>query len=460
MVFQSYALYPRMTVRENLSFGLQDGEDAQGRDRAPRRRGGAACCRSTHLLDRRPDQLSGGQRQRVAIGRALVRDAGVFLFDEPLSNLDAQLRNELRVEIKRLHQRLGSTNDLCHPRPDRGADAGRPDRGHEGPADPAARHARPRSTTGRPTCFVAGFVGSPAMNFIEGRLEPTATAALPSWSRGRRLPLDGYRLQAPARAPAQPVTLGVRPEHLAAERRPAAWHGFTVDIVEPMGADNLVWCGDGELVARRAHARRAADGRAGTPLAARPAPHQLSLFATESGAAPLSLRLPTPASLKEISMTIADELSIQLYSLRNYGDLDRQLAALAELGFRHVETRRRRIWPTPRATRATLDAHGIVAPTGHVGAGRPAQRARTGWSSRRRPSASTSCSCRPCRPSERDGRRDGWRAVGAELGRHGRALARGRAPARLSQPSLGAEAATRTARRRSSCCSRRRPARP
>src|SRR5918911_5384578 len=106
MVFQSYALYPRMSVRQNLSFGLR-----MARTPAPeierRVKQAAAMLQIDHLLDRRPDQLSGGQRQRVAIGRALVRDAAVFLFDEPLSNLDAQLRNELRVEIKRLHARLG-----------------------------------------------------------------------------------------------------------------------------------------------------------------------------------------------------------------------------------------------------------------------------------------------------------------------------------------------------------------
>ncbi|MEM7044813.1 MAG: ABC transporter ATP-binding protein, partial [Pseudomonadota bacterium] len=108
MVFQSYALYPRMTVRRNLSFGLEMARTPK--DEIERRVSrAAATLQIDHLLDRRPDQLSGGQRQRVAIGRALVRDAQVFLFDEPLSNLDAQLRNELRVEIKRLHQRLDAT---------------------------------------------------------------------------------------------------------------------------------------------------------------------------------------------------------------------------------------------------------------------------------------------------------------------------------------------------------------
>ena len=113
MVFQSYALYPRMDVRGNLSFGLKVAR--MPRAEIERRvRMAAEMLQITDLLDRRPAQLSGGQRQRVAIGRALVRDAGVFLFDEPLSNLDAQLRAELRVEIKRLHQRSGRDDDLCH----------------------------------------------------------------------------------------------------------------------------------------------------------------------------------------------------------------------------------------------------------------------------------------------------------------------------------------------------------
>jgi multiple sugar transport system ATP-binding protein len=106
MVFQSYALYPRMSVRENMSFGLKMAKTPKA-EIEKRVKQAAELLQITHLLDRRPDQLSGGQRQRVAIGRALVRDAAVFLFDEPLSNLDAKLRNELRVEIKRLHARLG-----------------------------------------------------------------------------------------------------------------------------------------------------------------------------------------------------------------------------------------------------------------------------------------------------------------------------------------------------------------
>jgi multiple sugar transport system ATP-binding protein len=136
MVFQSYALYPQMTVEGNLSFGLKNAgmpkaEIAERIDRA------AEILQIEPLLKRKPAQLSGGQRQRVAIGRALVRDVDVFLFDEPLSNLDAKLRADLRVEIKRLHQ-AEEHHDLCDPRPDRGTDAGRPDRHHAQRHHPAA----------------------------------------------------------------------------------------------------------------------------------------------------------------------------------------------------------------------------------------------------------------------------------------------------------------------------------
>ena len=128
MVFQNYALYPYMNVYENIAFGLRARKTPSGGDRDP----GATARRDMlgidHLLERLPRQLSGGQRQRVAIGRAIVRNARLFLFDEPLSNLDAQLRDEMRGEIKRLHQELGTHHDLRHPRPDRGDDAGRPHR--------------------------------------------------------------------------------------------------------------------------------------------------------------------------------------------------------------------------------------------------------------------------------------------------------------------------------------------
>src|ERR671912_2180098 len=170
MVFQSYALYPRMSVRENMSFGLRMAKAPKPQIES-RVKQAADLLQITHLLDRRPDQLSGGQRQRVAIGRAPVRDAAVFLFDEPLSNLDAQLRNELRVEIKRLHQRLGSTTMIyvTHDQIEALTLADRiavmKDQTIQQLGSPAEIYHRPANL------FVAGFVGSPQMNFIEGKLE-------------------------------------------------------------------------------------------------------------------------------------------------------------------------------------------------------------------------------------------------------------------------------------------------
>src|SRR3954466_2443199 len=170
MVFQSYALYPRMSVRQNLSFGLRMARTPKAEiDKRVAQAG--AMLQIDHLLDRRPDQLSGGQRQRVAIGRALVRDAAVFLFGEPLSNLDAQLRNELRVEIKRLHHRLGKATMIyvTHDQIEALTLADRivvmKDQKIQQLGSPAEIYHRPANL------FVAGFVGSPRMNFVDGRLE-------------------------------------------------------------------------------------------------------------------------------------------------------------------------------------------------------------------------------------------------------------------------------------------------
>ena len=141
MVFQSYALYPNMSVGENMAFGME----MRGVPKAERDKAVAAVAKTLqieHLLDRRPSQLSGGQRQRVAMGRALVRQPRVFLFDEPLSNLDAKLRVDMRVEIKRLHQQHRHDDRLRHPRPDRGDDARDPHRCPQGRRAAAGRHAR------------------------------------------------------------------------------------------------------------------------------------------------------------------------------------------------------------------------------------------------------------------------------------------------------------------------------
>jgi multiple sugar transport system ATP-binding protein len=280
MVFQSYALYPRMSVRENLSFGLRMARTPKAEIKR-RVAQAASMLQIEHLLGRRPDQLSGGQRQRVAIGRALVRDAAVFLFDEPLSNLDAQLRNELRVEIKRLHQRLGSTTMIyvTHDQIEALTLADRvavmKDQQIQQLGTPFEIYHRPASR------FVAGFVGSPRMNFVDGRLEEAPEGGLAFLTgNGRRLPLAGYGFTARPE-PGRPVTLGVRPEHVAANRV-GDWQGFRVDIVEPMGADNLAWCSDGAI---ELEVRLPGDQaiRPGAPLALGIDPARVSLFAADSG---------------------------------------------------------------------------------------------------------------------------------------------------------------------------------
>ena len=140
MVFQSYALYPHMSVRENMGFSLKIAKRPQA-EIDTRVAEASEILHLGDLLDRRPSQLSGGQRQRVAMGRAIVRKPEVFLFDEPLSNLDAKLRTQMRTEIKMLHARVPSTVDLRHARPGRGDDARRPDRHHARRAYRAGRHA-------------------------------------------------------------------------------------------------------------------------------------------------------------------------------------------------------------------------------------------------------------------------------------------------------------------------------
>ena len=278
MVFQSYALYPRMNVRGNLSFGLKMAKTPKP-EIERRVTQAAAMLHIDQLLDRRPDQLSGGQRQRVAIGRALVRDAAVFLFDEPLSNLDAQLRNELRDEIKRLHHRLASTTMIyvTHDQIEAMTLADRiavmKDQKIQQLGSPLDIYYRPANL------FVAGFVGSPRMNFVEGQLEQAGDGA--AFVVGdRRLPLNGYEFSGRPET-GLPVTLGVRPEHIVLDRT-GNWDGFTVDIVEPLGADNLVWCTDGGLAleVRTAGERPI---KPGTPMALGIDPRRVSLFAAAGG---------------------------------------------------------------------------------------------------------------------------------------------------------------------------------
>ena len=239
MVFQEYALYPHMSVARNIGFGLKMRKVPRPEIRA-RVAEAARILQIEHLLDRRPRELSGGQRQRVAMGRAIVRDPEVFLFDEPLSNLDAKLRVDMRSEIKRLHQRLGATMVyVTHDQVEAMTLADRIVVLKEGRIE---QIGTPRDLYHEPeTRFVAGFIGAPAMNFLPVSVRDGA-AALPN---GATLPA---RLRGPYAGPAE---LGIRPEHLQLAR---AGEGvpMTVELVEPLGADTLVnvsFAGQ-ELVAR------------------------------------------------------------------------------------------------------------------------------------------------------------------------------------------------------------------
>ena len=233
MVFQSYALYPQMTVEKNLSFGLRVAgmPKAEIKERIQR---AAEILQIQPLLQRKPSALSGGQRQRVAIGRALVRDVDVYLFDEPLSNLDAKLRSELRVEIKRLHQKLGNTMIyVTHDQIEALTLADRIAVMKGGVVqqldDPDTIYNRPRNR------FVAGFLGSPSMNFFSGAI--TLRDGKPVFPVGETIvSLERYE---GALEEGRKATLGIRPEHVRLD----APDGFeaSVDLDEPMGADSLVW---------------------------------------------------------------------------------------------------------------------------------------------------------------------------------------------------------------------------
>jgi multiple sugar transport system ATP-binding protein len=239
MVFQSYALYPQMTVGGNLSFGLKNAglPKAEIEERVNK---AAKILQIEPLLNRKPAALSGGQRQRAAIGRALVRDADVFLFDEPLSNLDAKLRADLRVEIKQLHQKLSNT--MIYVTHDQIEAMTLADRIAIMRGGQILQLASPHEIYNRPASkYVAEFIGSPSMNFFDGTLEETG-GKYRFTSSGKSFSLDGYDFQygPPATGPAW---FGIRPEHMVcgaeAETALVQFAG-TVELVEPLGSDTLV----------------------------------------------------------------------------------------------------------------------------------------------------------------------------------------------------------------------------
>ena len=236
MVFQSYALYPQMTVRGNLSFGLKIA--GLPKDEIEKRvQRASEILQIGPLLDRKPGALSGGQRQRVAIGRALVRDVDVFLFDEPLSNLDAKLRSELRVELKRLHNRLKNT--MVYVTHDQIEALTLADRIAVMRGGIIQQLDAPQTIYNRPTnLFVAGFIGSPSMNFLHGS---TVDGGRAFQFGDTRVNLAGYEGGAILDRPK--AILGLRPEHLHIQdhAEPGLTIPAVVEIDEPMGADSLVW---------------------------------------------------------------------------------------------------------------------------------------------------------------------------------------------------------------------------
>jgi multiple sugar transport system ATP-binding protein len=235
MVFQSYALYPTMTVERNMSFGLRvAGTPKAEVERRVRR--AAQMLQLEPLLQRKPAQLSGGQRQRVAIGRALVREVGLFLLDEPLSNLDAKLRGELRRELKQLHQQLGSTMVyVTHDQVEAMTLATRLVVMRSGKIQqigaPGEVYDRPENL------FVAGFLGAPGMNFLPGRL--TVESGRVDFVGGA-IPIDlsSYLFTQPPTAGAA-VVLGIRPEHIRIDAQ--GEQRASVEWVEAMGNHQVVW---------------------------------------------------------------------------------------------------------------------------------------------------------------------------------------------------------------------------
>lgn len=239
MVFQNYAIYPHMSVRKNIGFGLRTAKIPK-EDKEKRIEEVGAMLGMTELLDRRPSQLSGGQRQRVAIGRAMVRDPEVFLFDEPLSNLDAQLRTQMRLEIKKLHQRVGTTIIfVTHDQVEAMTLADRivimKDGYIQQVGSPTEVYRKPANL------FVAQFIGAPSMNLISGRLVD-----------------KGIELAGGALVPITPIgasaniTIGIRPNDLTLtkDEEPVLLEG-KVSVIEPLGSETLIYVdiGQSEVVA-------------------------------------------------------------------------------------------------------------------------------------------------------------------------------------------------------------------
>ncbi|MBT0957570.1 sn-glycerol-3-phosphate ABC transporter ATP-binding protein UgpC [Alphaproteobacteria bacterium KMM 3653] len=271
MVFQNYAIYPHMSVKKNIAFGLRSSKLSKPEKEA-RIQEVAGILDMTHLLERKPSQLSGGQRQRVAIGRAMVRDPAVFLFDEPLSNLDAQLRTQMRLEIKKLHQRVGNTivfvthdqveamtmaDRIVIMKDGHIQQVGTPEEVYHSPAN----------------AFVAQFIGAPSMNMLPGALEGGALVLDSGQSISTGHSSEGTRR----------VKVGVRPDDLFLGAGTQVVSGH-VTVREPLGPETLIYVdtGVGEVIAK-ADGRNPPEVGAEVSLSADPA--NLHVFDAETGEA-------------------------------------------------------------------------------------------------------------------------------------------------------------------------------
>jgi multiple sugar transport system ATP-binding protein len=278
MVFQDYALYPHKNLYDNMAFGLR----LRGTDEAEIKRrvmDAARLLRIDHMLERKPGQLSGGQRQRVAIGRAIVRQPKVFLFDEPLSNLDAQLRGEMRSEIKRLHQRLGAT--IIYVTHDQVEAMTMADRIAVLSAGHKMQYDTPDAIYNQPAAlFVAGFTGAPAMNLVDCTLQGVQA----DLGAGTQIVVPAG-LAARAHATSQ-LKFGIRPENLtlAATSSEDIAVAAEVALLEPLGAETLATLkiGGAEMIARCPASFREAPG---TRLAVHLNPRHMHLFDAASGRA-------------------------------------------------------------------------------------------------------------------------------------------------------------------------------
>jgi multiple sugar transport system ATP-binding protein len=277
MVFQDYALYPHKTLYDNMAFGLRLRKTPEA-EIDKRVMDAARLLKIDHMLERRPAELSGGQRQRVAIGRAIVRQPKVFLFDEPLSNLDAQLRGEMRSEIKKLHQRLGAT--IIYVTHDQVEAMTMADRIAVLSAGHKMQYDTPDAIYNRPAAlFVAGFTGAPPMNLADCTLQGRDAVIGPM-----RVPLPAELAERGAKRKA--LKFGVRPENLRLAREHDADVAVQTQVVllEPLGAETLVTlqCGSAEMVARLPAQFRQAPGSAATVHIN---PAHFHLFDAETGAA-------------------------------------------------------------------------------------------------------------------------------------------------------------------------------